>query len=102
MKPYKEVIDCLRCHIGDSEHFYRGTLSIDQYRLEIAIDQDSIAEDAGLGAASGVVSRFSADISLPLTVALGSDREDELTPQTTVTIPAGQSSVARQKTSWSY
>ncbi len=57
--------------------------------LTVTVSHSAIAEDAGTNAATGTVSRNTADVSSPLIVTLASDLTNKATVPTTVTIPAG-------------
>ena len=61
-------------------------------RLDVTVDIASIAENAGLAAATGTVSRVNSDNAGPLTVTLVGDDGSEATVPSNVTIPGGQAS----------
>ncbi|MBL8820660.1 MAG: pre-peptidase C-terminal domain-containing protein, partial [Planctomyces sp.] len=72
-----------------------STLSVtdnDVLTLTLSLNKSSFAENAGSNAATGTISRNSADLSSALVVTLTSSDTSELTVPATVTIPAGSAS----------
>lgn len=61
--------------------------------LELSINQTSIAENAGLNAATLSLKRAGFDLSTPLLIVLTSSDATELQLPSSVSIPAGQSSI---------
>ena len=61
--------------------------------LELSIDRSSVAEDAGANAATIAVKRIGFDPSIALSVSLSSNDTTELQLPSSVSIPAGQSSI---------
>ncbi|MFO1001132.1 MAG: Calx-beta domain-containing protein [Planctomycetaceae bacterium] len=66
-------------------------LDNDVLTLSLTIAPTNIAENGGT--ATGMVTRNDGNLSLPLTVSLSSSDTTEVSAPTTVTIPAGQSSI---------
>ncbi len=64
----------------------------DSLTLTLTFDKNSFSEATGASAATGTVSRNSANVSSELIVTLTSDNSGRISVPTTVTIPAGQSS----------
>ncbi len=64
----------------------------DVLTLSVSLNKSSILETAGANAATGTVTRNSADLSSQLIVTLTSADTTEVTLPATVTIPAGQAS----------
>ena len=65
----------------------------DHERLTVTIVAASVAENAGVGATTGTVTRTNTDVAQALVVNLSTSDTSELAVQATVTIPAGQVSV---------
>ncbi|MBL8820574.1 MAG: hypothetical protein JNL58_31415, partial [Planctomyces sp.] len=64
----------------------------DAATLTLTLNKTSFAENAGANAATGTVTRNTADLTSALTVTITSADTSEATAPATVTIPAGQSS----------
>jgi len=69
-----------------------ATLTITAVALAVSLGPDNTAENAGLAAVTGTVTRSTADLSQALVVTLASSDTTEAGVPATVTIPAGQAS----------
>lgn len=82
---------------GTASGFFEGTDTVDvtdHETVTIAIDADTISENAGAGAAIATVTRSNAADNLTLTITLFSNDSTEATVPASVTIPASQTSVS--------
>ena len=77
-------------YLGDST-----TLDIEDHEeLLITLDVVAIGEQAGLGAVTGTLSRSNTDRDLPLTVSMTNSDDSEVDAPASITIPAGEATVA--------
>lgn len=91
---HDDISDTLGTDIDDSPHWISLTANvINDPRLEVAVVPGVVREDSGFSAGSVVVTRLYGDISVPLDVVLSSDDTTEAQVTSSVTIPAGETSV---------
>ena len=77
---------------GSNQQQFTVTVSVPP-SLELSIDRSSVAEDAGANAATITLKRIGFDPSTALFVSLSSNDTTELQLPSSVSIPAGQSSI---------
>ena len=77
---------------GTSQQQFTVTVGLPP-SLEISVDKNSVAEDAGANAALVTVRRIGFDTSVALSVSLSSSDTTEMQLPSTISIPVGQSSI---------
>jgi hypothetical protein len=69
---------------------YRAMFVVATPTLQMQLTSDTISENGGLAATTGIVTRLNTDLSAPLIVTLSSNDTSEATVPLTVTIPANR------------